>query len=146
MARFSIRQPIPAALTLLAIFVAAALLLYSALFVAVRSAAFGEWAKTELSRRSGMEIHFVDLTLRPPFELAAKSFRVSQPGAFTFHSARLTIVLGPLDLWLKRAHRITAERPVLSIDLSEIMSMPAQPGSATFGLRHLTLRDGSLCL
>ena len=132
-------------LRLLGIFFAASLLVYAALFFLLRSTAFRQWAETELSRRSGMEVRLADLSLRPPFHLVAGALEVSKSGEFLFRSPRLQVTFTPVDLWLGTVHRVSAERPVLTIDLAEMMK-PAGASSATVGLRYLKVHDGSIVL
>ena len=132
-------------LRLLGIFFAASLLVYAALFFLLRSTAFRQWAETELSRRSGMDVRLADLSLRPPFHLVAGALEVSKPGEFLFRSPRLQVTFTPVDLWLGTVHRVSAERPVLTIDLAEMMK-PAGASSATVGLRYLKIHDGSIVL
>ena len=142
MYRFWMNRPARIGLELLGFFLAASLLAYAALFFVLRSPSFREWAQAELSRRSGMEVRFADLRLRPPLQLVAGALEVSKSGEFVFHSARLSLTLVPLDLWFGTVHRVSAEQPVLTVDLLQIMK-PAGPSSAVIGLRHFTVRDGS---
>lgn len=132
-------------LKLLGTFVAAFTLIYLALFLFVPSNLFRQWAQNELSERSGMEVRLAAVTLRPPWSLVAGPAEISKPGQFLFKTTRLSVTLNPLDLWRKTLYRVGAERPVLEIDLEEVIK-PSSAASTGFGLRQLNVQDGSLVL
>ena len=101
--------------------------------------------QTELSARSGLDVRLTDLTLEPPLALVAGAFEISKPGEFVFKTGRLTVTLTPLDLWWKTLHRVRAERPVLEVEIEQIMR-PSAAASTELGLRHLNVKDGSIVL
>ena len=145
MYRFIMTVPVRLVLKLLGFFLAAVVLIYIALFFVVQSSQFRDWAQAELSRGSGLQVHLTDLTLQPPLRVVVGALEVSKPGEFTLKSSRLIMTLAPLDLWTQTLYGLTAEGPVLEVDIDEMMK-PATGSSAKFGLRHLNVRDGSIVL
>jgi hypothetical protein len=132
-------------LKLLGSSVAALILIYIALYFFLPSSQFREWLQAELSARSGLDVRLTDLSLEPPLALAARALEISKPGEFIFKAARLSVSLTPLDLWWKTVHRVDVERPVLEIDIDQMMK-PSTGSSAKFGLRHLNVQDGLVVL
>lgn len=144
MYRFIMTVPVRLVLKLLGFFFAALILLYLALFFFVQSSQFRGWVQAELSGRSGLEVRLTDLTLQPPLRVIAGALEVSKPG-FLLKTSRLTLTFTPWDLWWQTVHGVKAERPVLEVTLNEMMKPAAGP-SATFGVRHLDVKDGSIVL
>lgn len=134
-----------AGLQLLGVVFALALLSYAALFLLVRSPSFRAWSQEELSRRTGLQIRFAELTMHFPLQLVAKALEVSRPGEFALESARVGLTIAPLDLWFRTVHRINAEQPRLTIDLLGI-TKPPESTSAAIGIRHAKLQQGSIVL
>ena len=132
-------------LKLLGFFLAAFILIYSALLFCFQSNTFRGWIQAELSKRSGLEVRLTDLMLQPPWHVVAGGLEVSNPGEFLLKTSRLTLTFTPLDLWLRTVHGVNAERPVLEVNLDEMMK-PSTGSSAKFGLRHLNVKDGSIVL
>ena len=145
MYRFIMTAPARLGLKLLGFSLAAFILIYIALIGFFQSNKFRDWAQAELSRRSGLEVRLTVLRLQPPLNVVAGALEVSKPGGFLFKSGRLTLTFTPLDLWLKTVRGVIAERPVLEIDIDEMMK-PSKESSANFGLRHLNIKDGSIVL
>ncbi len=92
-------------------------LLYLSLYPLVQSSRFRMWIQAELAQRTGFEIKIGSLKLGPPIRLVASAVLVSNPTGVIFHGDRVILTLTPLDLFAKRIHRLTLERPVLRIDL-----------------------------
>jgi hypothetical protein len=145
MYRFIMTAPARLGLKLLGFFLAAFILIYIALLFFFQSDEFRGWVQAELSRRSGLEVRLTDLTLQPPLHVVAGALEVSKPGGFLLKTNRLTLTLTPLDLWSQTVHGVHAERPVLEINIDEMMK-PSTGSSAKFGLRHLNVKDGSIVL
>jgi hypothetical protein len=145
MYRFIMTVPVRLVLKLLGFFLAALVLIYIALFFVVQSSQFRDWAQAELSRGSGLEVHLTDLTLQPPLRVVVGALEVSKPGEFALKSSRLIMTLAPSDLWTQTLYGLTAEGPVLEVNIDEMMK-PSTGSSAKFGLRHLNVRDGSIVL
>jgi hypothetical protein len=145
MYRFGMKRHASTGLKLLAAFIAALLLVYLGLFSLLHSTVFRVWAQAELSRSSGMEVRFADLSLQLPFQIAADNLEVSRPGMLLFRAARLRVTFTPLDLWLKTVHRVSVEQPELTVDVTEIMK-PSGADSPTVGIRHLNVDNGALIL
>src|SRR5512145_3032683 len=145
MYRFFMTARAPMAVKLLGLFFAAVILIYIGLFFFVSSAQFRTWLQAELSARSGLQVDLTDLTLQPPLGIIAGAVEVSKPGEFSLKTGRVTLTLTPLDLWLKTVHRLSAERPVLELDVEEMMK-PATATPAKFALRQLNIQDGTIVL
>jgi hypothetical protein len=145
MYRFNMSAPARLGLKLLGFFLAAFILIYSALLFCFQSNTFRGWIQAELSKRSGLEVRLTDLMLQPPWHVVATGLEVSHPGEFLLKTSRLTLTFTPLDLWLRTVHGVNAERPVLEVNLDEMMK-PSTGSSAKFGLRHLNVKDGSIVL
>ena len=145
MYRFTMSASARLALKLLGFFLGVCSVFYIALLFLFQSNKFRDWVQIELSRRSGLEMRLTNLTLQPPLHVVAGALEVSKPGAFLLKTSRLTLRLTPLDLWSRTLHGVTAERPVLEIELDEMMK-PASGPPANFGLRYLNVKDGSIVL
>ena len=145
MYRFFMTAPARIALKVLGVFLTGLVLIYIVLFFWLRSAQFRGWAQAELSARSGLEVHFEELTLKLPFGIVAGAIQVSKPNGFSLRAARLALSLTPSVLWSNTFHEVTAERPVLEVNLDEMLRPSTEP-SAKFGLRRLNVRDGLLVL
>ena len=145
MYRFSMTLSARIGLKLFGGFLGALVIVYVALFFIFRSAQFRDWARTELSSRTGLDVRLEDLGLQPPFNVVAGAVEISKPGEFSLKTDRLTLTVTPLDLWFHTLRGLKAEQPVLEIDLDEMLK-PSKTSSAKFGLRRLNLQEGSLVL
>ena len=145
MYRFSMTAPVRIGLKLLGGFLAALLLVYGTLFFIFKSAQFRDWARAEISARSGWDVRFENLSLHPPFNIVAAAVEISKPGGFYLKTDRLTVALTPLDFWFNTLRGLKAERPVLEIDLDDILK-PSETSGARLGLRRLNLQEGSFVL
>jgi hypothetical protein len=143
--RFFMIVPARLGLKLVAGLLAALVLLYGALWLVFNSEIFRHWARAQLSARSGWDVRLENLSLQPPFHVVAGAVEISKPGEFSFKSDRLTLTVTPLDLWSHTLQGLKAERPVLEIDIDELMK-PAKASGAEFGLRRLNILDGSIVL
>ena len=114
MYRFNMSAPARLGLKLLGFFLAAFILIYSALLFCFQSNTFRGWIQAELSKRSGLEVRLTDLMLQLPWHVVATGLEVSHPGEFLLKISRLTLTFTPLDLWLRTVHGVNAERPVLA--------------------------------
>ena len=121
------------------------ILIYGALFFIVRSAKVRTWVQAQLSERSGSEVRVAELRLRPPFNIVAEALEVSKPGELLFTADRLTATISPLDVLSRTLHRVDVEKPVLQLDLQEMMKSPSKT-SAKIALRHLNVQDGMIVL
>ncbi len=121
------------------------ILIYGALFFIVRSAKVRTWVQAQLSERSGSEVRVAELRLRPPFNIVAEALEVSKPGEFLFTAGRLTATISPFDVLSRTLHRVDVEKPVLQLDLQEMMKSPSKT-SAKIALRHLNVQDGTIIL
>jgi len=130
-------------LKLLGGFLAALVLVYVALLFVFRSERFRDWARAELSARSGLEVRLGKLSLQPSFNIVAGGLEISRAGGFYFKTDRLTLAFTPWDFWLKTLRSITAQRPVLELDIDEMLK-PSETTPTKFGLRHLNVRDGTV--
>ncbi len=145
MYRFTMTASARLGLKLLGFFLGTCGLFYIALLFLLQSNRFRDWVQTEISWRSGLEIRITALTLQPPLRVVAGPLEVSKPGAFLLKTNRLTLTFTPLDLWSRTLHGVTAERPMLEINLDEMMK-PAKGSPVNFGLRNLNVKDGSIAL
>src|SRR5215510_3093355 len=91
------------------------------LFFLLRSSTFRNWCQTELSRRSGFDIRFVELGFRPPFRIVAATVDIAKAGALSFRAGRLSATISPFDLLSPTLQRVDIETPVLQIDVQEIL-------------------------
>jgi hypothetical protein len=121
------------------------ILIYGALFFIVRSAKVRTWVQAQLSERSGSEVRVAELRLRPPFNIVAEALEVSKLGELLFTASRLTATISPFDVLSRTLHRVDVEKPVLQLDLQEMMKSPSKT-SAKIALRHLNVQDGTIVL
>ena len=137
--------PTRAGLRLVIFFIGALALIYIALFFSLRSAKFRDWAQAELSHRSGFQVRLANLAIRPPFSVVAETVEVSKPEELSFTADRLTATISPFDMLSRTLHRVDVEKPVLQLDLQEMMKSPTKT-SAKIALRHLNVKDGTIVL
>jgi len=135
------RAGLKVGIVLLVLFV----LIYGALFFIVRSAKVRTWVQVQLSERSGSEVRVANLRLRPPFNIVAEALEVSKPGELLFTAGRITATISPFDVLSRTLHRVDVEKPVLQLDLQEMMKSPSKT-SAKIALRHLIVQDGTIVL
>jgi hypothetical protein len=115
------------------------------LYFIFQSAKFRNWIQAELSQKSGFEIRIANLGFRLPFSIVAETVEVSKPEELSFTAGRLTATISPFDVLSRTLHRVDVEKPVLQLDLQEMMKSPTKT-SAKVALRHLNVKDGTIVL
>ena len=117
----------------------------AALTVIFQSGRFQGWLLAEIAQRSGYEVRLASLGFRLPLTIVAQAVEVTKPRQFQFKTSRLTATFTPFDLWSKTLHRVEIEKPVLHLDIDEIIKAPTQ-GSAEIALRYLNVQNGAIVL
>jgi hypothetical protein len=145
MYRFSMTAPTRAVLRLVIFFFGALALVYIALFFSIRSAKFRDWAQAELSQRSGFQVRLANLAMRPPFGIVAEAVEISRPGELSFTAGRLAATFSPFDLLSGTLHRMAVDKPVLQLDLQEMMKSPTKT-AGKIAVRHLNVHQGMIVL
>jgi hypothetical protein len=113
----------------------------TALYVGVNSDGFRRWLETELSQRTGYAIGMDNLRLSLPLRLVASGVSAAKDGKRILSAAKFNVTVTPLDIFSKTIHRLDVERPVLELDLAELLK--SQPKSEiTLSLRNLNVTDG----
>ena len=131
--------------TLILVCVTLIILVYGTLFVFFNSSRFQLWLERELSIRTGYEITFSDIKFGLPFKITGAALTIAKSGHVITTAANLAISANPLDLLYKTIQRVTIERPVIHLQLEEILKAPAQ-ASSPLRIRHLEIRDGAVVL
>ena len=111
------------------------------LYFWVNSDGFRQWLQTELSERTGYTIRADKISLALPLQLVASGVSAAKDGKRILSAARFNVTVTPLDIFTKTIHRLHIERPVLELDLVELLK--SKPKSElTLSLRNLDLTDG----
>ncbi len=131
--------------TLILVGVTLIILAYGTLSVIFNSSRFQLWLERELSIRAGYEITFGDIKFGLPFKITGAALTIAKSGHVITTAASMAMSVNPLDLLSKTIHRVTIERPVIHLDLEEILKAPAQ-ASSPLRIRHLEIRDGAVVL
>ena len=118
---------------------------YGTLFVIFHSSRFQVWLERELSIRTGCEIAFGDISFALPFKITGTALTIAKSDHVVATAASMEMSLNPLDFLYKTIQRVTIERPVIHLELEEILKAPAQ-ASSPLRVRHLEIRDGGLFL
>jgi hypothetical protein len=121
------------------------IVLYATLFVVFYSSRFQLWFERELSIRTGYEIAFDDINFGFPFKITGIDLTIAKPDHVVATAGSMAMSLNPLDLLFKEIHRVTIERPVIHLQLEEIMTAPSQ-ASSPLRIRQLEIRDGAVVL
>ena len=121
------------------------ILAYGTLSVFFNSSRFELWLERELSIRTGYEITFGDIKFGLPFKITGAALTIAKSGHVITTAANLAMSVNPLDLLYKTIQRVTIERPVIHLELEEILKSPAQ-ASSPLRIRHLEIRDGAVVL
>jgi hypothetical protein len=121
------------------------ILAYGTLSVIFNSSRFELWLERELSIRTGYEITFGDIKFGLPFKITGAALTIAKSGHVITTAANLAMSVNPLDLLYKTIQRVTIERPVIHLELEEILKSPAQ-ASSPLRIRHLEIRDGAVVL
>ena len=143
--RFSMTASARIGLKIVAVLAATLGLVSVALLVIVQSSQFKNWIQAEISGRSGYAIQMASLNFRPPFTVIAHGVQISKASQTQFNSIKVTATLNPFDLGSKTLHRLALEKPVLQLDIDEIMKAPTQ-GAVEIALRDLNVQDGMIVL
>ena len=136
-----LRATLKLAITLVLLFTS----LLIALFFILHSAKFKDWLQNELSQQSGFEIRLASLQFQLPFSIVAETVEASKTDELLFSASRLTATVTPFDALSKTLHRIEIEKPVLRLDIDQMMQA-SRKTSAKIALRHLTVQDGTIVL
>lgn len=131
--------------TLILVCVTLIILAYGTLSVFFNSSRFQLWLERELSIRTGYEITFSDIKFGLPFKITGAALTIAKSGHVITTAANLAMSANPLDLLYKTIQRVTIERPVIHLELGEILKSPAQ-ASSPLRIRHLEIRDGTVAL
>ena len=118
---------------------------YGTLSVIFNSSRFQLWLERELSIRTGYEITFGDINFGLPFKITGAALTIAKSGHVITTAANVAMSVNPLDLLYKTIQRVTIERPVIHLELEEILKAPAQ-ASSPLRIRHLEIRDGAVVL
>ena len=121
------------------------ILAYGTLSVIFNSSRFQLWLERELSIRTGYEITFGDINFGLPFKITGAALTIAKSGHVITTAASVAMSVNPLDLLYKTIQRVTIERPVIHLELEEILKAPAQ-ASSPLRIRHLEIRDGAVVL
>ena len=118
---------------------------YGTLSVIFNSSRFQLWLERELSIRTGCEITFGDINFGLPFKITSAALTIAKSGHVITTAANVAMSVNPLDLVYKTIQQVTIERPVIHLELEEILKAPAQ-ASSPLRIRHLEIRDGAVVL
>jgi hypothetical protein len=131
--------------TLILVCVSLIILGYGTLSVIFNSSRFQLWLERELSIRTGYEITFGDINFGLPVKITGAALTIAKSGHVITTAANVAITVNPLDLLYKTIQRVTIERPVMHLELEEILKAPAQ-ASSPLRIRHLEIGDGAVVL
>lgn len=120
-------------------------LAYGSLFVVFNSSRFQAWLERELSHRTDYEIAFGDIKFGLPFSITGTGLTIAKSNHVRATAASMAMSLHPLGLLYKRIQRVTIDRPVIHLELEEVLKAPAQ-ASSVLQVRHLEIRDGAVVL
>ena len=105
------------------VFIAAALLAtvltltYAAAYFIVASAPFQRWLQAKIAEKTGYHAEAGELSLRPPFRLAAAALSLEKAARPIFQAEHVILTLSPLDIFSKTVHRLQLRKPALYLDL-----------------------------
>lgn len=119
------------------------LLMYGLLFFLAPSARFKHFLESELTARTGLHFVLGEISFRAPFTLVLGNVTIVRGPDRLFSSARALLSLRPLDLLSRTIHRLSLERPVLYLNLQELMQ-PGSEVSAAVAVRHLIIEEGAV--
>ena len=113
----------------------------AALYFWVNSDRFRQWLESEISLRTGYAVRADKLSLSLPLGVVAHGVTAAKDGKTILTVTRLTATVTPLDIIANTIQRLHLERPVLQIDLTELLK--SKPKSTTaVALRNLRVTDG----
>lgn len=110
----------------------------------LQSARFQDWLRAELATRTGVTVEFTDLRFNWPFGVTADNVALAQPG-INLHSERVSLFVNPAEVTSNRIHQVKLERPVLRLDLAELMK-PSPRSEIKTAIRRLNVQDGTVVL
>src|SRR5262245_40432250 len=122
--RFSMTASARIGLKIVAVLAATLGLVSVALLVIVQSSKLKNWIQAESSGSSGYVIQMASLNFRLPCAVIAHGVQISKASQTQFNSIKVTATLNPFDLGSKTLHRLALEKPVLQLDIDEIMKAP----------------------
>jgi hypothetical protein len=121
-------------------------LVYGTLFVIFNSLRFQLWLERELSIRTGYEIDFGHIKFGLPCKITGTALTIVKSNHLIATAANIAMSVNPLDLvYRKNIQRVTIERPVIHLELDEMLKGPAE-ASSPLRLRHLEIHDGTVFL
>ncbi len=117
---------------------------YCALLLTVNSARFQDWLKTTLAAQTGYEV-VGELQLDPLLRINLNQVSVSKAAKPVLQAHRISMIISPLALFSKSIHRLRLEKPVLYLELDDLMKSSKEAAS-DITIRHLNIADGTLVL
>lgn len=115
------------------------------LIVVFQSRPFRDWLQAEIFRRTGYEVRAASLGFRLPFTILADAVQIANAQQFQFNASRLSVTLNPFDFVSLTIYRLEVDRPILQLDLDEMMKSPTK-GTAQIALRRLRVQNGTVVL
>ena len=112
-----------------------------ALSFGVHSDGFRRWLQANLSQRTGYAIAIGRLRLAPPLRLVASDVTVDKDGKRILSAGEFKVAVSPLDVFAKTIHNVEIERPVLEMDLAEILKSGPKD-KTNLSLRNLKISNG----
>ncbi len=119
--------------------------IYAFFFLLIRSNHFHGWLTGQIKQQTGYELTLEKLRLKPPFLLVASTLSISRATIPMFQADQVTVTLSPIDLFAKTIHRVELEKPVLHLDLHEILNVKSET-KTNLAIRHLTVKNGIIVL
>lgn len=133
------------------VFIAAALLAavltlaYVAAYFIVASGPFQRWLQAKIAEKTGYHAEARELSLRPPFRLAAAALSLEKAGRPIFQAERVILTLSPLDIFSNTIHGLQLRKPVFYLDVHELFDSSSKT-SVDIAIRRLNIEDGRLVL
>lgn len=133
------------------VFIAAALLAavltlaYAAAYFIVASAPFQRWLQAKITEKTGYHAEARELSLRPPFRLAAAALSLEKAARPIFQAERVILTLSPLDIFSNTIHRLQLRKPTVYLDVHELFDSSSKT-SMKIAIRQLNIEDGRLVL
>ncbi|HUR72018.1 MAG TPA: hypothetical protein VMZ02_08520 [Candidatus Limnocylindrales bacterium] len=112
-----------------------------ALSFGVHSDGFRRWLQANLSQRTGYAIAIGRLRLALPLRLVASDVTVDKDGKRILSAGEFKVAVSPLDVFAKTIHNVEIERPVLEMDLAEILKSGPKD-KTNLSLRNLKISNG----
>lgn len=93
----------------------------------------------------GYEVNIGDLRLEPPLQMVASAIVVLKSGKVLFRGDKVILTVTPLDIFYKRIHRLSLERPIVRVSLKDLVK-PSGKFSPNLSIRTLNIQDGEFVL